>query len=99
MIPRMLLAAALSLAVVPCASAQIRVNSVSVGHVTSSHAGLLPYIRSTQGINGWRGPITKSYGGDNNRTFNGGVRGNKAGSAQWGDGRAAATGSSGSIGH
>jgi hypothetical protein len=51
--PQLLLAAILSLAVVPCATAQVRVNSIGAGHFTTGHIGgsgqLLPYIRSTQG--------------------------------------------------
>jgi hypothetical protein len=50
---KFLLAAILSLSVVPWATAQVRVNSIGAGHVIGSHIGgsgqLLPYIRSTQG--------------------------------------------------
>jgi hypothetical protein len=87
MIPRILLAAAVSLGILPCAMAQVRVNSVGIGHVTTVGPSnqLLPYIRSDSvndwngpvtkdSVNGWRGPITKGYGGDNNKSFNGGVR-------------------------
>lgn len=102
MIPRMLLAAILSLWLVPCASAQVRVNSVNVGHFSAAHLGgsnqLLPYIRSIQnpaatragGSDEWRGGRKRAgMAGDAWRS--------NAGSPQWG-GYAAATGASG-AGH
>jgi hypothetical protein len=87
---KFLLAAILSLSVVPCAAAQVRVNSIGAGHVIGSHVGgsgqLLPYIRSTQGT------------GSGQTSQGGGIwHGGNTQSPQWG-GRAAATGSSG-AGH
>ncbi len=89
-----LLAAILSLSVVPCATAQVRVNSLGAGHVIGSHIGgsgqLLPYIRSTQG--------TRNGTGNGQASWGGGVwHGGNTQSPQWGS-RAAASGASG-AGH